>query len=391
MIPQIFLSRTIFPRLVAGAEGDPALYIDIRDHNKAERAVLFDVGNIARLSPPEIAKLDAVFISHTHMDHFGGFDKLLRSMINEEGGKRITLYGPPGIIQCVRGRISGYVWNLIDAEAFGFDIFEIRGESLLHRSEEVLADEINERGLRLAPNELTHEALDGSLHALRVSASISTHASIVGNPKIIRLETAADSNGLVHEIFNSDGYRVQMTPLFHKIPSLSYAMIHEDYIHINASELLRLEIPDGMWIRTLKEKAQSGEGLGELLPSNVYEVSSKHSIKSYQDAMMRLLEFSPGERIAYSVDFLYSEDSESRLAKLASRADLYFCEGYFQDEHEDRATEKCHLTASQAGRIAKAANVKNLVLFHFSPLCMGRFSQNRDEARRHHPSVHIYS
>jgi len=46
--------------------------------------------------------------------------------------------------------------------------------------------------------------------------------------------------------------------------------------------------------------------------------------------------------------------------------DLLFHEATFLDEHQQRANETGHSTARQAALIAKKANVKKLILGHFS-------------------------
>jgi len=50
----------------------------------------------------------------------------------------------------------------------------------------------------------------------------------------------------------------------------------------------------------------------------------------------------------------------------------------FLDEDREHAERKAHLTARAAGEIARAAAVKSVVPFHFSPRYLGR----EDELRR---------
>ncbi len=99
----------LHPTLVNGRSGDPALYVETLFE---KRAILFDLGDISNLSPRKIQRLEHVFVSHAHIDHFIGFDRLLRVLVGRE--KTINLYGPTGFIDHVRHKLHAYRWNLID-------------------------------------------------------------------------------------------------------------------------------------------------------------------------------------------------------------------------------------------------------------------------------------
>src|SRR5919108_2409942 len=96
------------PRLVNDAFGDPGLYVDFRDER---RALLFDVGDIASLPPRKLMRLSHVFVTHTHMDHFAGFDHLLRVVLGRK--PHVALFGGPGFASQVEHKLRAYTWNVV--------------------------------------------------------------------------------------------------------------------------------------------------------------------------------------------------------------------------------------------------------------------------------------
>ena len=76
-----------------------------------KRALIFDLGDIHSLSTRDILKISHIFITHTHMDHFVGFDRVLRLFLGRE--KNLYMYGPEGFIKNVEGKLAGYSWNLV--------------------------------------------------------------------------------------------------------------------------------------------------------------------------------------------------------------------------------------------------------------------------------------
>jgi ribonuclease Z len=105
------------PSLVNGPCDDPALYIDFLFE---KRAILFDLGDLHDLPPRKILRISHVFVSHTHMDHFGGFDRMVRILLARD--KRLHLYGPPGFVDRVEHRLASYTWNLVESYPVDFTI-----------------------------------------------------------------------------------------------------------------------------------------------------------------------------------------------------------------------------------------------------------------------------
>ena len=93
----------------------------------------------------------------------------------------------------------------------------------------------------------------------------------------------------------------------------------------------------------------------------------------------RILEVVPGQKIAYVTDVAYHQGNAARIVALAAGADLLFIEAPFLTADAERAAQKCHLTARQAGSLARAAGVKTVIPFHLSPLYHDRGAELRDE------------
>ncbi len=85
----------------------------------------------------------------------------------------------------------------------------------------------------------------------------------------------------------------------------------------------------------------------------------------------RVLEFVPGERVAYVTDVAGHEQNTTQLIEFLRGVDVLFIESVFLSEDSEHAAKKAHLTTQQAGRIAQAAGVRHAVPFHFSPRYLG--------------------
>src|SRR5687768_11675803 len=120
------MKTAIFSRLVNNPFGDPALFISLRWQG---RAIQFDLGRIGRMDAGELLKLTHVFVSHAHMDHFMGFDHLLRLFLHRDA--TLHVYGPERFLERIAGRLAGYTWNLTEEYPLHIIGHEVRPDRVI--------------------------------------------------------------------------------------------------------------------------------------------------------------------------------------------------------------------------------------------------------------------
>ena len=323
-------------RLVNDPFGDPALYLDRRYRREA---LLVDLGDIQALPPRMILKLEHIFVSHAHMDHFIGFDHLLRICLGRE--KHLALYGPPGFIANVEGKLRAYTWNLV---------------------------ENYENDFRLLVTELHPDRSETAVFSCRQAFRAERGGT-------------APFDGTVLE---RDAYRVRGLLLDHRVPCLAFSLEERRRVHVRKNALEEMGLPGGAWINALKDSVHRGEPDGA--PFRVWWKGQDRTIveRVYPlgELKGRLIRITPGQKIVYVTDAIYSPANAERIVEFARGADALFIESCFLEEDRGRAAETYHLTARQAGLLARLAGVKRFTLFHFSPKYRGQGERFEEEAMR---------
>src|SRR6056297_1043616 len=141
--------RPIFhPYLVNDPFDDPCPYINFIQE---KQAIAFDMGDLSPLSAGALLKISHVFISHTHMDHFVGFDRLLRLVLGRN--KTIHVFGPENFLNNIEGKLAAYTWNLAAnyQESLTLRATEIRARRLVTREYRC-----REQFQQLAPEDTGH-------------------------------------------------------------------------------------------------------------------------------------------------------------------------------------------------------------------------------------------
>lgn len=309
-------------RLVNGVWGDPGVCIDLKFQR---RALLFDIGDVQSLSTRVLLRVSDVFVSHTHMDHFAGFDHLLRVCLGRDTGVR--LYGPEHFIAQVEHKLAAYTWNLVQNYSVDF-IIEVHE---LHA--------------------------DGSLACARFRS----------RDKFAR-ETLPDPVTEDGVLLRDEQFLVRTVALeHHDIQSLAFCFEESTHINVWKNRLESRGLPTGPWLTELKKLARAGAP--DDTPINVrWRTREGAREKTFPLGELKrdVLEFVPGQKVCYVTDTGWTPENRDRVIPFVANADLLFIEAVFLEADRELAAGKSHLTTTQAGTIARLAAVKEAQPFHFS-------------------------
>jgi ribonuclease Z len=220
------------------------------------------------------SRIDFVFISHLHGDHYLGLVGLLSTMHLHGRTKEIHIYGPPELKE------------IIDLQ--------------LKVSETVLRYQIE-------------------FH--------STHTEYS------------------EKIFESNDLIVETIVLNHRIPTTGFVFKEKPKKRkINSAKMEEYDVPLE-YIPLLKNGIDYSDKYGNTIANTELTFDP-----------------SPSKSFAYCSDTLYNENFIEQIEGV----DMLYHEATFLHELIDRAVETFHTTALQAGTLAKKANVKRLMIGHFS-------------------------
>ena len=316
--------------LVNDVFGDPGIYVEIR---WSKRALLFDLGHNDGLGPTRLLRANEIFVSHTHMDHFIGFDAVLRVALGR--GKTLKLFGPPGLIDNVQGKLRGYTWNLVDGYPLTLDVQEFYPQEV-------------RRALFCATNGFHRDEQPARPLASERSTSQFT-------------------------VFNDPMFTISAVALNHRIPSFAYSLQEQFHINVNKQKLHEAGLPVGAWLKDVKQYIWQGQPDAFRFMATLYDEHRRQEREFVLgEVKERFLTISRGQKLTYVVDVRYDEENEAKIVSLAQGADLFYCESPYLDSDADKARDRYHLTARQAGLMARKAQVRDFVVFHFSPRYTGQ-------------------
>jgi ribonuclease Z len=325
----------VHARLINSPWDDPGVFIAFPYER---RAILFDLGDLGNLTARDILKVTHVFVTHAHMDHFSGFDQLLRIFLGRE--KEIELFGPAEFFDRVEGKLAGYTWNLVEEYQYQLRlrVTEVHGDKMIRRRYKCRD--------RFCP---------------KSGAEVQSF------------------NGL---LLKEPSFRVEAAVLDHRIPCLGLSFVESFSVNIIKERLKELELPIGPWLTRFKKALYAGEN-----PESAFTVTWEEGEKILRekpfilgDLARSIATISPGRKISYITDIVGSAENLGKAVLLAKEADHLFIEAGFMEKDRETAKRKYHLTAREAGLVARRAGVKQFTLLHFSPRYSGQEEEILKEA-----------
>ncbi|MDP3766087.1 MAG: ribonuclease Z [Nanoarchaeota archaeon] len=155
-------------------------------------------------------------------------------------------------------------------------------------------------------------------------------------------------NFVVNEVksgifFENNEFQLEVYPLEHGIETLGYRFVEKDIRKVDMKKIKKFEIPFGPLIGKLQQGKAIEQNGKEIIPEDVTHIES-------------------GKKLAYITDTILCDN----CYKIAENADLLICEATYSSKLVDKSEEYGHMTAKQAAQVANKANVKQLILIHFS-------------------------
>ena len=237
-------------------------------------SVLFDLGEIASLSPRKIRRVDQIFVSHAHIDHFVGFDHLLRLLVGQRENCTPLRPGaalPSASITSFRP-IDG-IWS----KSYGSDLVFVVSE--LETPNSISTTQFRLKRAFAAEPPVSKTILDGVLcdeRTCRVSAAI----------------------------------------LDHRMPCLGFALQEAAHVNIWKNRLSERGLPVGPWLRWLKQAVVESRPDDHLI--RIDGAAASDGRLERLGSLRDLLTVTAGQKIAYVTDVADTPANRAAIVALRS-------------------------------------------------------------------------
>lgn len=265
---------------------------------------IVDCGEASLLTVKDCMNARAIFISHTHIDHFINFDQIMRHQVGSK--ERYIICGPKNIALQVQAKLKSFTWNLVENDAVVYEIREIISEDLIKVYEMKPAD--------------------------------------------WELEPLEDRTTL----YDDERVIVNFIILDHKTDVIAYHFKDNDSINIDVT---KIPYKPGKWINELKLAYVSNA------VTKIIEVETKEHIAA---ELFHYLKVEKGNTLGVILDHAAHQENHNKIKQLFYDCDMVLIETFYKEEDKEKAILNYHSYASQSGKIMLESNVKRAIPVHFS-------------------------
>jgi len=313
-----FPFRSLEPTFFSGLLDDPLLLVRVRP---AGRNLLFDCGQLHHLAKRVLTAIEAIFISHAHMDHWMGIDSIIRH--RHASPSTIDIFGPPGLADKLEHKLAGYDWNL--AEDYW-----------------------------------------GSLRVSEVSEGTIRHSLFAG-PQAFARQNQGEETLADQIIYRTPYLQVRAASCEHRVPSLIFRVDEQPAFLIDPDKLERSGLVPGPWLGELKRCFFTQEKGTEIRLLKEGGDGPKEQVsKNPQELIRQLQRDQPPASIGYISDLGYTGRNREKILELMRGVDLICCECTFLGAEEHKARTSSHLCTGDVNELLQDLQPPFLLPMHLS-------------------------
>lgn len=314
--------RYLEPTFFAGLFDDPLLLVRVRPTG---RALLFDCGKLHHLAKRVYTSIDAIFISHAHMDHFMGMDSVIRH--SHASPRTIDIFGPPGLSGRMAHKFACYDWNLADTFWGNFRVGEV--------SEGRIA------------------------------------STLYCGPQGFAARPEGERSG---EIYGNSYLTVNAALCEHRIPVLAFRVDEGAAFLLDELRMAQAGVVKGEWLKDLEKLFHAGtlEGSPLRIPLSVDGLVEERLEPDAGALYRRIVKTAQPASIGYLTDVGYSPENLEKLAGLLQGVTLLICECAFLAEDAKKARLSRHLCTGDFNMLMDRLRPRYVLPMHFSKTYQGK-------------------
>ena len=321
--------RYLEPTFFAGLFDDPLLLVRVRPTG---RALLFDCGKMHHLAKRVYTSIDAIFVSHAHMDHFMGMDSVIRH--SHASPRTIDIFGPPGLSARMAHKFACYDWNLADTFWGNFRVGEVSEGRIV--------------------------------------------STLYRGPQGFAASPEGERGG---EIYANSYLKVTGVLCEHRISVLAFRIDEGAAFVLDAERMAEAGVVKGEWLKAMEKLFHAGSLAGSPLqvPLRLGDLVEERREPDAAALYRRIGKIEQPASIGYLTDVGYSPENVARLAGLLSGVTLLVCECAFLAADAKKAGLSRHLCTSHFNMLLERLRPRYVLPMHLSKSYQGESRPLYDE------------